>query len=578
MNRIASKLVAAFVILLTIAFARPLSAQAPPATKPQQKGAPVDPRYGNAGAEVGQMADFGYDTSRNVRALVQAVVLGPEQLMTASNNFFQKLEGGVAVSQDELKEEKARLFMLVASAAQGKEKRLEPVTNAKIFARLGTIISISEDGDENADVWFEKAAAVLNQYKEKEVTAYREDMSDVLRERAANQSRLADKKNESAREGQSRELLLKALEMAQACSYRNAHGEAVIRLRLGALLIRLRRWQEASGHLSPAINILERLVKASNRRIYKENLREALLDAGKASTGLGLDAEFIYQRVAKEFWATISPRELARTYEGLAQNIVVRAPKDLPPALPNTPAVQKSALEKRAKEVHGARVAVLVRAKEAFLQAKEAIDKSQRVEDTMFRIEIYSSLAFAWAQIGEDQKALDIYEAALKIGREAPGFAADRANMLPTMVGHASVLVKMGQREEALAQFEEGMKVVAASPSLAKDPTMSQLILLQYARYLAQLGRWEESDRRYKDLLAAIIKSPHAEYGPDSPALIGVFAEDSQVLGKLGKAAEAAAASTEAVRLYQKFQATQAAAKAASKKAATAKNAAPSKK
>ena len=55
-------------------------------------GAPVDPRYGQSN-EVGQMADFGYDTARDVSRVVTAVSTVPSSLAGMKIAFGQR-DGG----------------------------------------------------------------------------------------------------------------------------------------------------------------------------------------------------------------------------------------------------------------------------------------------------------------------------------------------------------------------------------------------------------------------------------------------------------------------------------------------------
>ena len=55
-------------------------------------GAPVDPRYGQSN-EVGQLADFGYDTARDVSRVVTAISTVPSSLAGMKIAFGQR-DGG----------------------------------------------------------------------------------------------------------------------------------------------------------------------------------------------------------------------------------------------------------------------------------------------------------------------------------------------------------------------------------------------------------------------------------------------------------------------------------------------------
>ena len=57
-------------------------------------GAPVDPRYGQSN-EVGQLADFGYDTARDVSRVVTALSTVPSSLAGMKIAFGQR-DGGEA--------------------------------------------------------------------------------------------------------------------------------------------------------------------------------------------------------------------------------------------------------------------------------------------------------------------------------------------------------------------------------------------------------------------------------------------------------------------------------------------------
>src|SRR6185369_7435259 len=55
-------------------------------------GAPVDPRYGQSN-EVGQMADFGYDTARDISRVVTALSTVPSSMAGMKIAFGQR-DGG----------------------------------------------------------------------------------------------------------------------------------------------------------------------------------------------------------------------------------------------------------------------------------------------------------------------------------------------------------------------------------------------------------------------------------------------------------------------------------------------------
>src|SRR6202789_3389800 len=55
-------------------------------------GAPVDPRYGQSN-EVGQMADYGYDTARDISRVVTALSTVPSS-MAGMKIAFGKRDGG----------------------------------------------------------------------------------------------------------------------------------------------------------------------------------------------------------------------------------------------------------------------------------------------------------------------------------------------------------------------------------------------------------------------------------------------------------------------------------------------------
>jgi len=57
-------------------------------------GAPVDPRYGQSN-EVGQLADFGYDTARDISRVVTALSTVPSSLAGMKIAFAQR-DGGEA--------------------------------------------------------------------------------------------------------------------------------------------------------------------------------------------------------------------------------------------------------------------------------------------------------------------------------------------------------------------------------------------------------------------------------------------------------------------------------------------------
>ncbi|HMP53092.1 MAG TPA: hypothetical protein PKD05_16195, partial [Candidatus Melainabacteria bacterium] len=57
-------------------------------------GAPVDPRYGQSN-EVGQLADFGYDTARDISRVVTALSTVPSSLAGMKIAFGQR-DGGEA--------------------------------------------------------------------------------------------------------------------------------------------------------------------------------------------------------------------------------------------------------------------------------------------------------------------------------------------------------------------------------------------------------------------------------------------------------------------------------------------------
>ncbi len=57
-------------------------------------GAPVDPRYGQSN-EVGQMADFGYDTARDISRVVTAMSTIPSSMAGMKIAFAQR-DGGEA--------------------------------------------------------------------------------------------------------------------------------------------------------------------------------------------------------------------------------------------------------------------------------------------------------------------------------------------------------------------------------------------------------------------------------------------------------------------------------------------------